>query len=198
VTAGGIDCLSGPVRASDARALSALFERAEVRCYCRYWHFSGDKNAWLERCALAAEQNERELGAALLTNSEPAQGIVARSEDAIVGWMKLSPAWHVEKLYQQRVYKALPCFTPPREGVYAVGCFLVDPERRRRGIARQMLQAGVDFARSVGARAIEAFPRRAALLGDEEQWMGPFSIFESLGFRTVHDFQPYPVLRLYL
>ena len=32
-------------------ALAALFERAESPCFCRYWHFEGDKNAWLDRCA---------------------------------------------------------------------------------------------------------------------------------------------------
>ena len=30
-------------------ALLALFERTSTPCHCQYWHFTGDKNAWLER-----------------------------------------------------------------------------------------------------------------------------------------------------
>jgi hypothetical protein len=40
-----------------------------------------------------------------------------------------------------------------------------------------------------------AFPRQAALLGDSELWMGPFEIFDELGFRTVDAVGPYLVLR---
>ena len=30
-------------------ALADLFRACESPCFCRYWHFEGDKNAWLER-----------------------------------------------------------------------------------------------------------------------------------------------------
>jgi len=79
--------------------------------------------------------------------------------------------------------------------VMTVGCVLVVPAFRRRGIARRLLGAQVDYARQLGARALEAFPRGASDVSDGEQWMGPLSIFAELGFAVVHDFSPYPVLR---
>src|SRR4030095_12422138 len=94
-----------------------------------------------------------------------------------VGWRKLCPATAVEKLYAQRLYRGLPCFSGDRRGVYAVGCFLVDSEHRERGVARALLDAGIQAAQRAGARAIEAFPRRAEPVHAHELWTGPASIF---------------------
>ncbi|HEX4515130.1 MAG TPA: N-acetyltransferase, partial [Polyangiaceae bacterium] len=47
-------------------ALADLFRACECPCFCRYWHFEGDKNAWLERCALTPAINEAELRADVL------------------------------------------------------------------------------------------------------------------------------------
>jgi GNAT superfamily N-acetyltransferase len=197
VTPGEDELSVGPVTGADATALSALFARSEVSCYCRYWHFTGDKNGWLERCAGSPDENARELGEALAVADE-LKGVVARSGAQILGWMKLSPALRVEKLYAQRLYKNLPCFGGDRGRVYTIGCFLVDPSVRGRGLTHRLVAAGVELARQAGASAIEAFPRRAEMLADEERWTGPFSSFERAGFAIVHDFAPYPVLRLEL
>jgi GNAT superfamily N-acetyltransferase len=188
----------GPVARTDGDALCALFARADVRCHCRYWHFPGDKNAWLARCASAPEENALELRQALAGAADLPQGVVARRGREIVAWMKLVPAEQVSKIYEQRLYKNLPCFATNRAGVYTIGCFLVEPELRRRGLADGLVAAGVELARTAGATAIEAFPRRGEHLAEEEQWTGPFQAFARAGFAVVHDFGPYPVLRLAL
>ncbi len=187
--------------AADARhnaGLQALFAREQVPCHCRYWHFAGDKNAWLERCFHFAEQNAAELEQALAHANPPLEGVVALRGARVLGWMKLTDAARVAKLYDQRLYRGLPCFAGERSGIYTVGCFLVDSEARRRGIADGLLTAGIAIARASGARAIEAFPRGGEGLAPEEQWTGPLALFERHGFRTVNDFKPYPVLRLEL
>lgn len=194
-----VDDLSfSPVAPTDGDALCDFFSRTEVRCHCRYWHFPGDKNGWLARCASAPEDSAHELRASLADSDRVLEGVVARRGAAIVAWMKLCPAEQVRKIYDQRLYKNLPCFTPQRAAVYTIGCFLVEPALRRQGLAHGLLAAGVELARAAGASAIEAFPRRAELLADEEQWTGPFAAFERAGFAIVHDFGPYPVLRLEL
>ena len=184
----------GPVLATDGPSLRALFDRNGVLCHCRYWHFTGDKNAWLERCSTRPEENAHELTQALRANGA-LEGVVARVGDAVVAWMKLTPAARVHKLYEQRLYKNLPCFTGARERVFTIGCFFVDPAFRQQGLVRRLVATGVELARSAGGVAIEAFPRRAELLADEELWTGPFSAFRKEGFEIVHDFGPYPVLR---
>ncbi|MFO7181631.1 MAG: GNAT family N-acetyltransferase [Pseudomonadota bacterium] len=183
------------VRASDVPALVALFDRAGCTCFCRYWHFAGDKNAWLERLAFGRESGIAELTETLGRTDRAPHGVVARSGPDIVGWMKLTRAEHVEKLYAQRVYRGLPCFSGDRQDVFTIGCVLVDPEARGTGVARGLLARALEVARAHGARFVEAFPRRGEHLGDAEVWTGPFSLFSAAGFEVVNDFGPYPVLR---
>jgi GNAT superfamily N-acetyltransferase len=76
-----------------------------------------------------------------------------------------------------------------------VVCFLVDPAVRRLGVAQRLLQGALEWGRGEGLRSIEAFPRGAGDVSDDEQWTGPVGLYEQLGFFRVHDFLPYPVLR---
>lgn len=186
-----------PAGPEHAAALRGLFERSGTPCHCRYWHFRGDTNAWLARSALEPETNATEMTASLGVGSPEMRGVVAMlGDDRAAGWTKVAPVASLSKLYDQRVYRKLPCFAGPRERVHAVSCLLVDPEMRGRGLARLLLGGAIDLARANGARAIEAFPRRGDALRDEELGTGPFSVFDSAGFAVVHDFAPYPVLRL--
>ena len=186
------------VRAAEAAhtgVLLSLFERSNTPCHCQYWHFTGDKNAWLDRLFHAPEQNRAAFVESLATASAELRGVVALHAGQAVGWMKLCPAERVPKLYDQRLYRGLPAFSGPREGVLTVGCLLVDEAFRRRGVARALVKEAVTLAEAHGARSIEAFPRRSEQAGPAELWTGPFSIFEQAGFKIVSDFAPYPVLR---
>src|SRR5262249_39054878 len=107
--------------------LVELFRRAEVPCHCRYWHFPEGTNAWLAGCAPAPERNRDEMLQALAMRSPEMSGVVALTGDLAVGWLKLAPAVTLPKLYAQRLYRGLPCFDGPREGVFTIGCMLVDP-----------------------------------------------------------------------
>lgn len=188
----------------DAAGLAALFEASHSTCHCRYWHFSGDKNEWLDRCANAPSENRREMDEALRTASPEGRGVVAiDAEGRIVGWLKLTPVGHVPKAFEQRYYRALPCFMGDREGVHLIGCVLVHPSKRRRGVASALVEGALELAATYGARAVEALPRRTEwAVGDEELWMGPLSVYRALGFVEVHREpgpsdhpDPYPVLR---
>ena len=175
-------------------ALGELFDRVGSGCFCNYFHFEGDKNEWLGRLANEPEENRR----ALLerTRTSALSGVVAALPTGrVIGWMKVERALSLPKLYAQRTYRALPCFEGDRSGVFCVGCFLVDPEFRRRGVARALLRTGVELARAQGASAVEAFPRRAEGIGDEERFTGPLALFESESFGIVSEQTQYPVLR---
>jgi len=176
-------------------ALLALFERTGTPCHCQYWHFGGDKNAWLDRLFHAPEQNRAAFVAGLAQARGALRGVVALHAGRALGWLKLCPAESVPKLYDQRLYRGLPALSGPREGVLTVGCLLVDEEVRRRGVARALVAQAIRIAEERGARSIEAFPRRSDQAGPAELWTGPFSIFEQAGFKIVNDFGPYPVLR---
>jgi GNAT superfamily N-acetyltransferase len=175
-------------------ALGELFDRVGSGCFCNYFHFEGDKNAWLGRLASEPDENRRELAAR--TQENGLSGVVAELPSGrIIGWMKLEPAASLPKLYAQRPYRALSCFGGDRSRVLCVGCFLVDPDFRRQGVARALLRTGLELARTRGAAAVEAFPRRAEGIGDEELFTGPLSLFASEGFGIVSEQTQYPVLR---
>ena len=200
--------------------LVALFETTGSPCYCRFFHFEGTNNEWLARCAQAPDENRRELEAALAAGSDEARGVVALahggaggsgggggaggaggvgsagSAGEVVGWLKVAPAAAVRKAYERRLYKGLPCFAGDRTGVFLIGCALVHPAWRRRGVATALVAGAVRLAPAWGARALEALPRRPKEpVSDEELWTGPVSAFAASGFVEVHDLEPYPVLR---
>ncbi|HEX3773022.1 MAG TPA: GNAT family N-acetyltransferase, partial [Polyangiaceae bacterium] len=167
--------------ARHAAALVDLFARTNTPCHCQYWHFTGDKNAWLDRIFHAPEENR----AAFVSGLERAElkGVLALAGEQAVGWMKLCAAEQVPKLYEQRLYKGLPCFNGPRDGVLTIGCMLVDEDFRRRGVARSLIRSGIALAEKSGARAIEAFPRRSEHARAPELWLGPASAFLEAGFQ---------------
>ncbi len=185
-----------PAGPEHAEGLQALFRRACSSCFCRYWHFEGDKSAWLARLAGEPEKNERELAEALRDGSPSGRGVVA-VEGHVVGWMKLAPRQAMPKLRQLPVYRGLDLGCDA--GVLSIGCFLIDPAFRRRGVARALTEAALQWAieaTELGATAVEAYPRRSsAPLYDEEAFMGPESMFQSLGFNPIHEEAPYPVYR---
>jgi GNAT superfamily N-acetyltransferase len=174
--------------------LRALFEASGSACFCRYWHFEGTKNEWLERCADRPEENQAELERGLADGDPTARGLVAIDNDEVVGWMKLTSRAAVPKLRALPVYRSLDL--GPEATTFSIGCFLVDVRHRRRGVARALVAAAPRFARAWGALAIEAYPRRSPdALHDEEAWQGPEALYTKLGWEVVHDVAPYPVYR---
>jgi GNAT superfamily N-acetyltransferase len=174
--------------------LRALFDAASSGCFCRYWHFGGTKNEWLDRCANRPEENASELESALRARDAEACGLVALEGGAAVGWMKLVPRARVPKLRALPVYRNLDL--GDEATTFSIGCMLVHPDTRGRGVARALVEAAPAFARKWGARAVEAYPRRStAPLHPEEAWQGPERVFQEAGFELVHDVAPYPVYR---
>lgn len=178
------------------RGVIDLFEAAACPCFCRYWHFEGDKNEWLERCSIGHGNNEREFAEAAARGSDEASGVVAIEGDLVVGWAKVAPADRLAKLRAQRYYRGLPQLVGDRPGAHAIGCMLVRPSHRRRGVGVALARAAVAFARDAGARWLEAFPRVVtAPVADEELWMSTHEALLAAGFQAWAGEAPYPVLR---
>lgn len=178
-----------PLAAQHRDAYRQLMDAAGLACFCRYWHFAGTKNDWLERSALRPEENEADAFAD--PDHDTTRGLVAQLDGELVGWLKIAPTTSVPKLLAQPVYRKLPL---ARDGVHAVVCFLVHPDARGRGVARALVQAAPAFAKAHGASVLQAYPRRASYrIPDEQAFAGPESLFLSEGFTAVHDDGPYPV-----
>lgn len=148
------------------------------------------------RCAGAPEQNAQALAEEFGERTPDA--LVAIDGKRVVGWCRLRPSGEMSKLLEGRLYRGLACLKENREKAWVLSCFLVDPAWRRRSVGRALLRAAIERASELGALRVEAFPCGASDVSDEQQWMGPLSAYLEQGFVIVHDFGPYPVLRLEL
>lgn len=185
------------VQPEDAARLADLFVRADVPCFCRYWHFEGDKNAWLERTYVEVGTNRAELEGAVTKGSDEARGVVALDATGrIVGWLKVAPVASVTKAYAQKLYRNLPVLSGDRTGTYLLACAVVDPAERRHGVYRSLIRGAIEVAPTWGATTLEALPRRPREpVHDAELWVGHAPTLLEEGFVEVHAFEPYPVLR---
>ena len=176
--------------------LANLFQAADVACHCRWWHFTGSDYDWQLRCATDEDKNRQELLTAVAAATPEAQGIIAHANGVALGWLKLSRPDVVHKVYKRRVYRTLSCFDNNRDQVLVIGCMLVHPQKRRRGLAAELIAGAIQFGESCGASYIEALPRCSKeTLRDDELWMAPHSTLVSLGFERVDGPDPYPVMR---
>jgi len=183
-----------PLSEANAAAWTALFEACGCSCYCRYWHFEGTKNEWLARCFGDPAANRDEQLALVRSGAPEARGLLAIDGGAALGWMKLAPRARLPKLRQLGAYRRLDLGDD--EGVWSIGCLLVHPAHRRRGVARALVAAAGEQARAWGGRAVEAYPRRSSdPLHDEEVWMGTPALFASCGFVEIAGEGQYPVMR---
>jgi GNAT superfamily N-acetyltransferase len=175
--------------------LREFFEASANTCFCRYWHFGGTKNDWLDRCANRPEENAADLEAAVRSADPGGRGLVAIADDTrIVGWLKLTPRSSLPKLRALPVYRSLDL--GDEATTYSIGCMLVRPDARGEGVARALVEAAPQIAQAWGAHAVEAYPRRSSEpLHPEEAWQGPERVFVEAGFDVAVDVAPYPVYR---
>ena len=71
--------------------------------------------------------------------------------------------------------------------VWSIVCFKVRVGYRRRGVATALLRGAIDYARSMGAPAVEAYPidPEGRRLDVTFSYVGFTSMFEAAGFRRV-------------
>jgi GNAT superfamily N-acetyltransferase len=193
-----------PLTEATFEAWATLMAACGSNCFCRYWHFEGGKNDWLARCFERPVDNCNEQRERVAQGSLEARGLLAfaggdAADDdpapgVALGWLKLAPRANLVKLRRQGAYRSLDL--GPDEGVWSVGCFLVHPQHRHRGIARELLKASEWHVRQWGGQALEAYPHRAAYaLREEEAFMGPEALLVQCGFHATQAQGPYPVYR---
>lgn len=182
--------------AAHGQALVDLFQRSGSNCFCRFWHFSGDRNAWLDRCFNDPSRNCAELLQSLAERNDESRALVASTiENVVVGYMKLVPAPALAKLYASRPYRGMAAIGADRPDTFVIGCMLVDPSVRRSGVARALVAAAPAFVQRWGGTQIEAFPYEASDPTPELMWTGPLATLLELGYSEVARVGPYPVLR---
>jgi GNAT superfamily N-acetyltransferase len=153
--------------------LVALFDRPIVRtCFCMFYRKTGTGTG-------VGEQNRKAMK--VLVDRGTVPGLIGYEDGVPVAWVSLGPREDYAKLRRSSIMK--PVDDRP---VWSIVCFFVDRNARGRGLSERMLTAAVDYARSRGARLLEAYPvDKAERSHPDDMFFGAKSMYERAGFREV-------------
>ncbi len=135
----------------------------------------------------AGEENRAER-AAMIDRGE-ASGVLAYAGGRVVGWCHAAPRTSLKLLDQTPEFAA---DQPDATG--AIVCYVIAPQYRGQGIARQLLDGACDMLRERGLRWVDAYPPLNAR-GDAGSYHGRMSMYVDAGFEQVRDAGPYAVMR---
>lgn len=162
--------------------LAALFEQGgdPKWCWCAYFRIRGFdfSKGGKERHRAAMEAATRETA-----REDRAPGLVAYDGDEPVGWISIGPREDYERLAFSTTLK--PVDDKP---VWSIVCFVVGRQARGRGVAKALLDAGIDYARDHGATLLEAYPvevPKGERIRPGDVYRGTLSMFQRAGFRVV-------------
>jgi ribosomal protein S18 acetylase RimI-like enzyme len=152
--------------------LVELFDRPIVRtCFCMYYRKAGDTGA--------GDKNRRAMKA--LVDGGTVPGLIGYQDGVPVAWVSLGPREDYGRLQRSPIMK--PVDDRP---VWSIVCFFVDRDARGRGLAARMLRAAVDYARSQGARLLEAYPvDKGVRSHPDNMFFGAKSMYDRAGFKEV-------------
>jgi GNAT superfamily N-acetyltransferase len=119
-------------------------------------------------------------------------GLLAYRDGVPVGWCAVAPRRDQPRLARSPLVRAAEARRPALEPVWAVTCLYLPPAHRGQGVARALVRAAVDHARSAGARTIEAYPLDPGVrvVGVDAAYVGLLPLFADLGFQEV--VRPWP------
>jgi ribosomal protein S18 acetylase RimI-like enzyme len=158
-------------------------------CWCMFYRVSGRVPP--ASGTTRADANRAQLKR--LAASDPPPGLIGYRGDTPVGWVAIGPREQFAKLARSPVMKPVD-----DEPVWSVVCFVVPAEYRRQGVARALLDGAVAYAKSRGAKLVEAYPvDKAVRAPDDSMWFGAKSMFDAAGFAEVARRRPArPIVRL--
>lgn len=150
----------------------------QAGCWCQWFKLTAAENR-----ASTREENRERLHS---QTAEGAVGVIAWADDEPVGWSAVEPYAAYPALARSPITKRID--GDPVAGLWAVTCFVVRLDYRRRGVARELLRGAVERARSGGARVVEGYPVDPGVrpsLSAAERYHGTVTLFESGGFSVV-------------
>ena len=161
--------------------LAALFNQGgdPKWCWCAYYRLRG-----VDFSSGSALRNRRVLEGAVASTAAEGRnpGLVAYRDGEAVGWVSVGPRDDYERLQHSKVLG--PVDDKP---VWSIVCFVVARAARGQGVARELLDAAVDYAREHGATLVEAYPVETdgERVPAAQAFKGTLGMFERAGFEVV-------------
>jgi GNAT superfamily N-acetyltransferase len=182
-----------PSRWPDLEALFAARGCSVARgCWCMYYRVSG--KGGLTRPGDGRRRTAKDALKAL-ASADPPAGLLGYRGKTPVGWISLGPRQDFAKLQKSPVMK--PVDDRP---VWSIVCFVVPSEYRKQGVARELLEGAIAFARKRGVELLESYPvDKEQPSAADASWFGSQRMFDDAGFDEVARRRPdRPVMRLKL
>jgi GNAT superfamily N-acetyltransferase len=164
-----------PVTTREWPDLQRLFgpNGADGGCWCMWWR---QTRAEFQRSR--GEANRRAMEKIIAEGEVP--GLLAYAQGQPVGWVSVGPRERFPVLDRSPTLRRVD-----DQPVWSIVCFYVARAWRRRGLTRRLIEAAADYARSQGARIVEAYPidpaHRAARA--DTAFTGRIPTFLKAGFR---------------
>jgi GNAT superfamily N-acetyltransferase len=161
--------------------IAAIFGTTDYagRCQCQRLKVPG----WIWR-----DSTQEQRTAALRAQTAAGSGLVAYVDGEPAGWVAVEPRTAYPKLRTSRIPWSGRHEDKDDADVWAVTCFVVRKGFRGHGHTYPLALATIDFARSRGAKALEAYPM-ITKPGKEITWgelhVGARQVFADAGFEEV-------------
>ena len=144
-------------------------------CYCVAW-WMPNWETWNER---TGEQNKK-LREVLFCDGI-SDGYMLYLDDEPSGWCQVYQRDSLPNLVNSFHFD-------PDPQVWAVTCFMIAPDARKKGLAHELLKRILVDLKSQGVTKVQAFPKSESGLPASEVWAGPLGVYQKAGFVKIKDF----------
>ena len=151
------------------------------KSYCNDYHFLGDVETFTREASremIIKRINENEL-----------RGYLVYYDDKPVGWCNAN-----NRSNYQRLLRDYDVIDNPDDKVCSIVCFLIHPDYRRQGIARQILDKIIMDYSNKDYDYFEAYPKKEEL-SCEGNFKGPLELYKRYDFKINKEYDDYYVMR---
>ena len=138
-------------------------------CWCMARRLAGSE------VAVNGSAENRAALAGLVRAGMPV-GLIGYVDERPAAWCAVAPRTEYYAIIRSRT---LPIDEPDDESIWAINCLFVRRGYRGQGLTLPMIEAAIDYARTSGARMVEAYPIKT-MPGDPGR--GMLSTFQAAGF----------------
>ncbi len=155
---------------ADVRTMVGPKKPTSNVCWCLSYRLPNKENRELEREARGHKVQQ------LMEQGPP--GVLAYDGDDVVGWAAVHPRADTSFATNRKIPHVDDL------DVWSLWCVRVRPGHRGQGIAHHLVAGAVEWARSEGAPAVEAYPvdNRGEKVDLTMAYVGTKALFEAAGF----------------
>jgi len=180
-----------PLTTKEWNDFVTLFSEHGVQngCWCMYWR--------IKRSEFQANYGDgNKIAMREIIESGMIPGILAYDKKKPVAWCSIAPREDFPVLDRSPTLKRID-----NKPVWSITCFFISKPYRKKGMTSELIKESIEYAKSKGAKTIEAYPIVPEYSTDPrpELYAGLISTYEKLGFRIVSArSERKPIVRLWI